>query len=87
MPSAACFFDEFLGTFILVVVVFAVIDKHNGPPPAGMLPLVIFLLVLGLGAGWDMQTGYAINPARGAVRVPSASMTYLAHSQILDPGS
>ena len=51
MPSAACFFDEFLGTFILVVVVFAVIDKHNGPPPAGMLPLVIFLLVLGLWLG------------------------------------
>lgn len=69
MPSAACFFDEFLGTFILVVVVFAVTDKHNGPPPAGLLPLVIFLLVLGLGAGWGMQTGYAINPARGTTRL------------------
>ncbi|KAI0030976.1 aquaporin [Vararia minispora EC-137] len=64
MPAAACFFDEFLGTFILVLIVFAVTDKRNGPPPPGMLPLVIFLLVLGLGAAFGMQTGYAINPAR-----------------------
>ncbi|KZV70263.1 aquaporin [Peniophora sp. CONT] len=77
LPSAACFFDEFLGTFILVVVVFAVTDKHNGPPPAGLLPLVIFLLILGLGAGWGMQTAYAINPARDlGPRIMTAMVGY-----------
>jgi aquaglyceroporin related protein, other eukaryote len=77
MPAANCFFDEFLGTFILILVVFAVTDKRNGPPPPGMLPLVIFLLVLGLGAGWGMQTGYAINPARDlGPRIMTAMVGY-----------
>lgn len=64
MPAAACFFNEFLATFILIIVVFAVTDSRNGPPPAGMLPLVMFLLLFGLGAAWGMQTAYALNPAR-----------------------
>ncbi|VDC04671.1 unnamed protein product [Peniophora sp. CBMAI 1063] len=77
LPAAACFFDEVLGTFILVVVVFAVTDKRNGPPPAGLLPLVIFILILGLGAGWGMQTAYAINPARDlGPRIMTAMVGY-----------
>ncbi|KAI0042138.1 aquaporin [Auriscalpium vulgare] len=64
MPAANCFFDEFLGAFILMLVVFAVSDKRNGPPPPGLVPLVIFIVILGIGAAFGMQTGYAINPAR-----------------------
>jgi aquaglyceroporin related protein len=64
MPSVACFFDEFIGTFILVLVVFAVTDARNGPPPPGLLPLVIFFVIFGLGAAFGMQTGFAVNPAR-----------------------
>ena len=77
MTAANCFFDEFLGTFILVLVVFAVIDKRNMPPPNGLLPLVVFIVVLGLGAGWGMQTGYAINPARDlGPRIMTAMVGY-----------
>jgi len=64
MPAANCFFDEFLGTFLLLIVVWAVTDPRNGPPPSGLVPLVIFFLILGIGAAFGMQTGYAINPAR-----------------------
>jgi len=62
--SVSCFFDEFLATAILLLVVFAVTDRKNGPPPAGLVPLAIFILVLGEGACLGMNTAYAINPAR-----------------------
>lgn len=37
--------------------VLAVTDKKNGPPPAGLVPLVLFILVLGEGACLGMNTG------------------------------
>src|ERR1700761_2376156 len=40
MTNVSCFFSEFLGASILVIVLFAVLDRANAPPP-GMLPLVI----------------------------------------------
>ncbi|KAI0632398.1 aquaporin [Trametes polyzona] len=64
MTSVSCFFDEFLGTAVLLIVVMAIGDARNGPPPAGLAPLVLFIMILGIGAALGMQTGYAINPAR-----------------------
>jgi len=64
MTSVSCFFSEFLATAVLLVVVLAINDKKNMPPPAGLAPLVLFILILGIGACLGMQTGYAINPAR-----------------------
>ncbi|KAG6848276.1 hypothetical protein H0H93_001619, partial [Arthromyces matolae] len=39
-------------------------DQGNHPPPDGLLPLFLFILVLGIGAALGMETGYALNPAR-----------------------
>ncbi|KAF8153159.1 aquaporin-like protein [Crassisporium funariophilum] len=64
MTAVTCFFVEFLGTAILVLMVVAATDKHNNAPPNGLLPLVLFLVLLGLGASLGMQTSYAFNPAR-----------------------
>ncbi|KAJ7163475.1 aquaporin [Mycena crocata] len=64
MTSVSCFFSEFLATAVLVIVVLAMGDKKNIPPPAGLAPLVLFILILGLGACLGMETAYAINPAR-----------------------
>ncbi|PPQ85164.1 hypothetical protein CVT25_004171 [Psilocybe cyanescens] len=64
MTNVSAFFDEFLGTAVLAIVVLAINDKNNSPPPAGLGPLVLFLLVTGIGTALGMQTGYAINPAR-----------------------
>ncbi|KAJ7928118.1 aquaporin [Mycena leptocephala] len=64
MTSVSCFFSEFLATAVLLVVVLAINDKKNMPPPAGLAPLVLFILILGIGACLGMETAYAINPAR-----------------------
>ncbi|KAA1469627.1 aquaporin [Dentipellis sp. KUC8613] len=77
MPAANSFFDEFIGALALILVVFAVTDRRNGPPPPGMVPLVIFILILGIGAAFGMQTGYAVNPARDlGPRIMTAMMGY-----------
>jgi glycerol uptake facilitator protein len=58
------FFDQIVGTAILVFVVFALITAANNPPLANMTPVVIGLLVVGIGMAWGANAGYAINPAR-----------------------
>ncbi|KAH9474747.1 Aquaglycerol porin AQY3 [Psilocybe cubensis] len=58
MSSASCFFSEFLGTAVLAFTIIATTDKKNSAaPPRGLLPLVLFLTLLGLGAALGMQTG------------------------------
>ncbi|KAG9027548.1 hypothetical protein FRB95_007615 [Tulasnella sp. JGI-2019a] len=64
LSNAGCFFGEFMATAVLLIIIFAVTDKRNGPPPAGLLPIVIFLTIAGIGASFGMQTGFAMNPAR-----------------------
>lgn len=64
MTNIRCFFDEFLGTAMLLIVVCAVTDNNNGPPPPGLVPLVLFCTLIAIGSGLGMETGYAINPAR-----------------------
>ncbi|KAI0321203.1 aquaporin [Amylostereum chailletii] len=64
LPAANAFFDEFIGTFILVLVIFAVTDKRNNPPPSGLVPLAIFVTLLGIAGAFGSQTGFALNPAR-----------------------
>ncbi|KAK7032631.1 hypothetical protein VNI00_012895 [Paramarasmius palmivorus] len=64
MTSVSCFFSEFFASAVLLIAVFAFIDKKNHAPPAGLLPVPLFILILGIGACLGMQTGYAINPAR-----------------------
>jgi len=58
------FFNEFLDTAILIIVVFAIGDSNNTPPPDGVNPLVLLSLITGIGAALGSQTAYAINPAR-----------------------
>ena len=55
-----CFFSEVLATAILLIVVLAVTDKRNGPPPNGLVPLVLFITILGEGACLGMQTAYVV---------------------------
>ncbi|KAF5341434.1 hypothetical protein D9758_014749 [Tetrapyrgos nigripes] len=62
--NGCAFFSEFLTTALLLIVILAATDKRNCPPPYGLLPLVVFILTLGIGAALGMNTGFAINPAR-----------------------
>lgn len=56
--------DQVVGTALLVGVIFAITDPKNAPPPAGLTPVVVGLLVLLIGATFGYNSGYAINPAR-----------------------
>lgn len=58
------FLDQVVGTAILVGVIFAITDRRNAPPPAGLAPLLVGLLVTAIGASFGLNAGYAINPAR-----------------------
>ncbi|KAH8081994.1 aquaporin [Cristinia sonorae] len=64
MSNGSALYDEFLGTMVLLICVCALTDTRNGPPPPGLVPLAIFLLILVIGIALGYQTGYAINPAR-----------------------
>jgi aquaglyceroporin related protein, other eukaryote len=48
----------------MIIAVFAMCDNGNMPPPQGLSPVYLFILILGIGASLGMETGYAINPAR-----------------------
>ncbi|GER83998.1 MAG: MIP family channel protein [Thermogemmatispora sp.] len=58
------FCDEFVGTALLVGLIFAIVDGRNQPVQANLNPLIIGLLVVAIGASFGLNTGYAINPAR-----------------------
>ncbi|KZT27359.1 aquaporin [Neolentinus lepideus HHB14362 ss-1] len=64
LTNASAFFSEFLGTAILVLVVFMLMDASNGAPPTGLVPLALFVTLLGISASLGMETGFSINPAR-----------------------
>src|SRR5437868_636278 len=58
------FCDEFVGTALLVGLIFAIVDARNQPVQANLNPLIIGLLIVAIGASFGLNTGYAINPAR-----------------------
>ena len=55
-PDHSCY-SQVLATAVLLIVILAISDKQNGPPPAGLVPLALFIAVLGLGASLGMETG------------------------------
>ena len=58
------FIDQVVGTMILVAVILGITDQRNAPAPAGLTPLIVGLLVVGIGTAFGVNCGYAINPAR-----------------------
>jgi glycerol uptake facilitator protein len=62
IPTA--FFDQIVGTAILVFVIFALTTAANNPPMSNLGPVCVGLLVVAIGMAWGANAGYAINPAR-----------------------
>jgi len=61
--TIGAFISEFVGTFMLLLIILATGDKNNFP--AGhSTPIVLGLTLLVIGASLGLQTGYALNPAR-----------------------
>ena len=61
---AAGFFDQVIGTALLLLLIFAIGDERNLPPQANLAPLVVGLIVVAIGFSFGKLHGYAINPAR-----------------------
>lgn len=64
VSTFGAFGDEFVGTALLVGLIFAITDSRNQPVQANLNPLIIGLLIVAIGASFGLNTGYAINPAR-----------------------
>lgn len=62
-PSAG-FFDQVLGTALLLFLIFAVTDERNVKLAPGLAPIVVGLIVVAIGISFGALHGYAINPAR-----------------------
>ena len=88
MTAATCFFSEFLGTAVLAFMIMAATDKNNAAPPIGLLPLVLFLTLLGLGAALGMQTGtHALRVSQsGSIWAHSLNLAAFAFNPARDFG-
>ncbi|GLD94244.1 hypothetical protein PINS_up002855 [Pythium insidiosum] len=60
----AGFLDEVIGSFLLLVGIFAVTDKFNNEADNGMKPVVIGMILSGIALSFGYNTGFALNPAR-----------------------
>lgn len=58
------FIDQVVGTALLMGIICALSDARNTPPPAGVAPAAVGLLVVAIGMTFGYNAGYAINPAR-----------------------
>jgi glycerol uptake facilitator protein len=56
--------DQFIGTALLLGLILAIVDPRNQPVAKGLEPILIGLVVVGIGVSWGGMHGYAINPAR-----------------------
>ena len=56
--------DQVVGTFFLVLFVWAVTDEFNLPVGENLAPFIIGMIVLAVGISFGANAGYAINPAR-----------------------
>ena len=64
-PNApwAGFLDQVIGTALLLLLIFAIVDERN-QPVGNLAPLLIGLVVVAIGISFGGLHGYAINPAR-----------------------
>jgi glycerol uptake facilitator protein len=63
LPIAG-FFDQVVGTALLLLLIFALSDERNMPPAANLSPVLVGLAVVAIGMSFGGMHGYAINPAR-----------------------
>jgi glycerol uptake facilitator protein len=60
---SAGFLDQVIGTALLMLMIFAIVDGRN-QPPAILQPMLVGLVVVAIGMAFGGMHGYAINPAR-----------------------
>ncbi|NXU41605.1 AQP7 protein, partial [Drymodes brunneopygia] len=58
------FFTEFMATVMLILGILVIHDEKNNAAVKGAQPILTGMLVLCIGLGMGLNTGYAINPSR-----------------------
>lgn len=58
------FFDQLMGTALLITVVLAITDKRNVEIPHGTVAILVGLTIFVIGDTLGYNGGYAINPTR-----------------------
>jgi glycerol uptake facilitator protein len=56
--------DQIIGTAILLFLILAISDRRASMPGANLTPVIIGLVVVGIGMAFGSDAGYALNPAR-----------------------
>ncbi|XP_019373637.1 PREDICTED: aquaporin-7-like [Gavialis gangeticus] len=64
MSLTGAFFNEFIGTAVLLLGILIIHDEKNNPALKGTQAVVTGLLVFVIGMSMGINTGYAINPSR-----------------------
>ena len=65
LPSTVTlFFDQLLGTALLLIIILSVTDERNMKVPSGLVPLFIGLGLTAIHLSFAFNAGCAINPAR-----------------------
>jgi len=64
LSTATLFFDQFFGTFILMLLVSNVTDSKSSNIPPALVPLFIGSTISAIGISFGANCGFAINPAR-----------------------
>jgi len=64
LSTGEAFGDQVIGTAILLICVMGITDTKNSAAPPGVVPLAVGTAVVGIGASYGFNCGYAINPAR-----------------------
>jgi glycerol uptake facilitator protein len=64
VTHTAAFFDQVLGTAILIFLIFAITDALGTNPHPALSAIAVGLVIVGIGFALGLNDGYAINPAR-----------------------
>ncbi len=58
------YYYQVLGTFILLIGIFAITDSNNHEVKSGLKPLLIGIVLWAIGSSFGINAGYGVNPAR-----------------------
>lgn len=64
MSNIGAFCSEVLATAVLLFLILSLGDANNNPAPAGMNGVILYLIIMGIGAALGTETAYCLNPAR-----------------------
>ncbi|KAM3613778.1 uncharacterized protein V6R79_004958 [Siganus canaliculatus] len=64
LSLGSSFFDQVVGTALLLLCILGLEEKRNAPAPPGLIPPIVAAIVLGISMSLSGNCGAAINPAR-----------------------